>query len=251
MLLYILKSIMFIASLCSSRVVNWHLTSNSLLDLRLLKDNLRVTVLTFLVLQWLKTREWVEKKPWFALMSFVLLNVLGHDLVRQVKNCSKPQALRAIPSLMLKVTATGQIICDIIIDSNVSEGPEVLIRDQDLMMLVKEQKNSPLSPGICCHICSLGCTYSILWVVWLQQRKRDQEWMYWVCNTGTKRQTIMFNVGGSRENKLVSLSLAGLLYEQPSCRAVHKMNTLKLCRFYRELLSGWWAAWEEGSGAVA
>lgn len=102
----------------------------------------------------------MEKKPWFALMSFITLNVLGHDLVRQVKNCSKPQALRAISSVMLKVTGTGQIICDIIVDSNVYEGSEVLMRDQDLMILVKEQKNSPLSAGICCHTCSLGCTYS-------------------------------------------------------------------------------------------
>lgn len=27
-----------------------------------------------------------------------------------------------------------------------------------------------------------------------------------------------------------------LLYEQPRCRAIHKMNTLKLCKVYRELL---------------
>lgn len=166
-------------------------------------------MLTYLVLQWLKTREWVEKKPWFALMSFVLLNVLGHDLVGQVKNCSKPQALRAIPSLMLKVTATGQIICDIIIDSNVSEGPEVLIRDQDLMMLVKEQKNSPLSPGICCHICSLGCTYSILWIVWLQQRKRDQEWMYWVCNTDTVEKTNHHVQCGRQQREQTGVLISG------------------------------------------
>lgn len=82
----------------------------------------------------------MEKKLWFALLSFFLLNVLGHDLVRQVKNCSKPQALRAVPSLTLKMTATGQIICDIIIDSNIYESSEVLMRDQDLMILVKEQK---------------------------------------------------------------------------------------------------------------
>lgn len=99
----------------------------------------------------------MEKKPWFALMSFIPLNALGHDLVRKVKNCSKPQTLRAVPSLMLKVTATGQTICDII-DSNVCEGSEVLIRDQDLIILVKEQKNSPLSAGIWCYTCSLGCT---------------------------------------------------------------------------------------------
>lgn len=41
---------------------------------------------------------------------------------------------------MLKVTAMGQIICDIIvIGSNVYEGLEVLVRDEDLKMLVKEQ----------------------------------------------------------------------------------------------------------------
>lgn len=104
----------------------------------------------------------MEKKPCSALMSFILPNVRRGDLVRQVKNSSKPQALRAISSLMLKVTATGQIICDIIIDSNGYEGSEVLMRDQDLMILVKEQKNTPLSGGICCHIHSLGHTYSIL-----------------------------------------------------------------------------------------
>lgn len=40
---------------------------------------------------------------------------------------------------MLKVTATGQIICDIIIGSKAWEGPEVLVMDQDLKMPVKEQ----------------------------------------------------------------------------------------------------------------
>lgn len=40
---------------------------------------------------------------------------------------------------MFRMTATSQVICDIIIGSNVYEGPGVLVRDQDLKMLVKEQ----------------------------------------------------------------------------------------------------------------
>lgn len=180
----------------------------------------------------------MEKKPWFALVSFILLNVLGHDLVRQVKNCSKPQALRAIPSLMLKGTATGQIICDIIIYSDVYEGSEVLMRDQDLMILVRAEEESPQRKNFLSHLLTRMCILYIVNSLTIAEKERSKLLIGFAMQVQWKRQTMMFTEGGSRENRLVSSSLAGLLYEQPGCRAIHRMNTLKLCRLYRELLSG-------------
>lgn len=65
-------------------------------------------------------------------------------LQSKVKNCSKIQALRAILPFMFRMTATGQIICDITVGGNVYEGPKVLVRDHDLKMLVKGQTKQSL-----------------------------------------------------------------------------------------------------------
>lgn len=130
----------------------------------------------------------MEKKPWFALVSFILLNVLGHDLVRQVKNCSKPQALRAIPSLMLKGTATGQIICDIIIYSDVYEGSEVLMRDQDLMILVRAEEESPQRRNFLSHLLTRMFILYIVNSLTIAEKERSRV-AYWFCNAGTMEKT--------------------------------------------------------------
>lgn len=84
--------------------------------------------------------------------------------------------------LTVKVRATGQVFPDG--GSNVYESPEILVRDHDLKMPVEEHTKQSLQPrNLLLHPLTRVCTLCIMHGS--TTAKRDPEWMYWVCNTGT------------------------------------------------------------------